>query len=70
MRRLKRASTKKGEAVSLPQGNTTTLSTVAAVLEPAVMRPADPEGAAKPVLKKPGGATLLAKKRTDVANDE
>nr|XP_040251829.1 actin cytoskeleton-regulatory complex protein PAN1-like [Aegilops tauschii subsp. strangulata] len=41
-----------------------------AVPEPAVMRPADHEGTAKPVLKKPGSAALLAKRRAYVADDE
>ena len=54
----------------LPRGDGPALSPIAAVPEPAAMRLADPEGVAKPVLKKPMGTTLLVKRRAYIADDE
>ena len=61
---------KKGEATSLPRGDASALSFVAVALRPATMRPANPQGATKPVLKKVGGALALARKKVFVAADE
>ena len=70
MQRLSRGTPKKGEAVSLPRGDTPALSPIAVALETAAVRPVDPSGAAKLVLRKIGGGAVLARKRAYIATDE
>ena len=70
LRRLKQGIPKKGEAALLPRGEALALSPIATFAQPTIMRPTAPERAAKPVLKKHGGATLLAKKRAYTTDDE
>ena len=70
LRRLGRATPKKGDAVSLPWAYAPTSLSTAAALELAAVCPADSLGTSKPVLKKPGGTVVLARKRVYVADDE
>ena len=70
LRRLGRATPKKGEVASLPLGYTPALPSLAAAPRPAVVCPTNPQGATKPALRKICGALATARKRAYIAADE
>lgn len=59
-----------GWAAPPPQGDTSASATIGSASKPVVMRPANPQEAAKTATKKIEGAPALVRKRAYIALDE